>query len=213
LLLLVAVNHIRPLAVAGVLATLPACVAPDSLRPGGGPVALQGQVFDDGAMAPGGHSVALSRVRIEVTDGPKAGAFVMSDNNGRFELPPLNEGPVTVRATKDGYDSKSEVFYPEYYAAPPLTLGQPPHMMWGEVRLVSSTMPAGPVEQVQVEILDGPNAGKVATSGTDGQYRFDDLIASPPFTIRVSKVGYTTRTYSKPELRHNRRDDLPVHPE
>jgi hypothetical protein len=74
-------------------------------------------------------------------------------------------------------------------------------------------MPAGPVGQVQVEILDGPNAGKVATSGTDGQYRFDDLIASPPFTIRVSKAGYTTRTYSKPELRHNRRDDLPVHPE
>jgi ribosomal protein S28E/S33 len=152
-------------------------------------------------------------VRVEVIDGPKAGTFAMSDGNGRFELPPLNEGPVTVLATKEGYDSKTEIFYPEYGSAPMLRLGVPPHTMWGEVRLVSSTAPAGPVAQVQVEILDGPNAGKVAMSADNGLYRFDDLVASPPFTIRVTKPGFTTRTYSKPELRHNRRDDLPVHPE
>lgn len=202
-----------PLAVAIALATLPACVAPDSISPGGGPVALQGHVYDDGEMAPGGHSVPLSRVRVEVIDGPQAGAFAMSDGNGRFQLPPLNEGPVTVRATKDGYDSKTEIFHPEYYQAPLLRLGVPPHTMWGEVRLVSSTAPAELVTQVQVEILDGPNAGKVAMSANNGLYRFDDLVASPLFTIRVTKPGFTTRIYSKPELRHNRRDDLPVHPE
>ena len=81
-------------------------------------------------------------------------------------------------------------------------LGQPPHTLWGEVAL-AGTSPSAFVFDVRVEILDGPNAGKVAISDERGRYWFDDLAASPPFVVRFSKVGYRTRTYGMTELRHN----------
>jgi hypothetical protein len=117
-------------------------------------------------------------------------------------MPNLGAGPVTARATKDGFDSDTQAFYPEYPGGAMFMLGQPPHTLWGEVALAGMS-PSVFVSDVRVEILDGPNAGKVAISDERGRYRFDDCVASPYFAVSFSKVGHRTRTYGMMELRHN----------
>jgi len=41
--------------------------------------------------------------RVEIVDGPRAGTFVMTSAGGRFELPGVFSGPVTIRAFKEGF--------------------------------------------------------------------------------------------------------------
>jgi hypothetical protein len=69
------------------------------------------------------------------------------------------------------------------------------------------------ISDVRVEILDGPNASKVAISDERRRYRFDDLVASPPFLIRFSKVGYRVRTYGMAELRHHEQRNTQIEAE
>jgi hypothetical protein len=183
------------------LAAPTACVG-SLLGPGRGPGETQGYVTDDGGLVAGGRTSGLAGVRVEALDGQKAGAFAMTDRDGNYRMPNLGAGPVTARATKDGFDSDTQAFYPEYPGGPIFMLGQPPHTMWGAVAL-AGTSPLVFVFDVRVEIIDGPNAGKVAISDERGRYRFDDLVASPYFAVRFSKVGYRTRTYGMAELRHN----------
>jgi hypothetical protein len=170
-------------------------------------------VFDDGAGLPGGRSAPLAGVRVEVLDGPKAGTFVVTGSAGTYRLTPLGEGPITLRATKDGFDADTQVFYREFLAGPIFRMGAPPHTLWGDVVLAGS-MPPAPVQYVQVEILDGPNAGTTAIADEGGRYRFDNLIASPRFSIRVSKARHRTRIYGQmSELRHNQQRDLQIEAE
>jgi hypothetical protein len=183
------------------LAAPTACVGGSLLGPGG-PAETRGYVNNDGGLVPGGRTSGLAGVRVEALDGQKAGTFAMTDRDGKYRMPNLGSGPVTARATKDGFDSDTQAFYPEYPGGPTFMLGQPPHTLWGEVALAGTT-PSVFVSDVRVEILDGPNAGKVAFSDERGRYRFDDLVASPPFVVRFSKVGHRTRTYGMTELRHN----------
>jgi hypothetical protein len=42
-------------------------------------------------------------VRVEVLEGSRAGEFVMTDASGRYALPGVISGAVTIRAAKDGY--------------------------------------------------------------------------------------------------------------
>ena len=69
------------------LATLAACVAPGSLPGPSGSREIEGSVVDDGGDLPGGRNAGLAGVRIDVMDGQKAGAFVMSDAAGKYRLP------------------------------------------------------------------------------------------------------------------------------
>jgi hypothetical protein len=103
-------------------------------------------------------------VRVEALDGQKAGTFAMTDRDGNYRMPYLGSGPVTAMASKDGFDSDTQTFYPEYPGGPIFMLGQPPHTLWGEVALARTT-PSVFVSDVRVEIVDGPNAGKVAPYG------------------------------------------------
>jgi hypothetical protein len=193
------------------LAAPTACVGGSLLGPRG-PVDTQGHVTDDGGLVPGGRTIGLAGVRVEALDGQKAGTFALTDREGTYRMPNLGIGPVTVRATKDGFQSETEAFYPEYPGGPIIMLGQPPHTLWGDVALARTT-PSVFVSDVRVEILDGPNAGKVAISDERGRYRFDDLVTSPPFLARLSRVGHQTRTYSMTELRHNDQRNLQIEAE
>jgi hypothetical protein len=58
--------------------------------------------------------------------------------------------------------------------------------------LVSDATSGAPLQGAALEIIDGPNLGRQASSGPDGAYRFDQLQASG-FTIRVSRSGYQTQ--------------------
>jgi hypothetical protein len=90
-------------------------------------------------------------------------------------------------------------------------LAQPPHILWGEVALAGT--PSVSVSDVRVEILDGPNAGKAAMSDARGRYRFDDLVASPSFGVRLSRVGHRTRIYGLTALRHNEQRNAQIEAE
>jgi len=191
------------------LAALAACVAPGSLPGPSGSREIEGSVTDDGGNLPGGRNAGLAGVRIDVVDGPKAGSFVMTDAAGKYRLPFVGEGPITLTATKDGFDGQTEAFYPEYLVGPFFMLGRPPHVLWGDVVLARTT-PSVIVPHVRLEILDGPNAGKVATSDDNGGYWFGDLVASPSFSLRLTKAGHQTRTYGMIELRHNQQRNVQI---
>ena len=201
--------HIHVLVGAITLAATSGCVSPSSILGPSRPREIEGSVVDDGGQLPGGHNASLAGVRVEVLDGQKSGTFVITDRHGTYRLGFLGDGPITVRATKDGFDSETHQFYPEYFAGPWFQLGQPPHTLWGDVVLAGTTSTLVP--HVQLEILDGPNSGKVAIADETGRYGFDDLIASPQFALRLSKAGHRTRTYGgMTELRHNRRNNLQI---
>jgi hypothetical protein len=193
------------------LAAPAACVGGGSLLGPGGPQETRGYVQDDGGLAPGGRSSGLAGVRVEALDGQKAGTFAMTDRDGNYRMPNLGIGPVTVGATKDGFDSDTQAFYPEDPGAVNFMLAQPPRILWGEVALAGT--PSVSVSDVRVEILDGPNAGKVAMSDARGRYRFDDLVASPSFGVRLSRVGHRTRIYGMTALRHNEQRNAQIEAE
>jgi hypothetical protein len=65
-----------------------------------------------------------------------------------------------------------------------------------------------PFPDVRLEILDGPNSGKVTFSNQDGRYRFDDLVASPTFNIRFVKTGYQPGSSVISKFRHNQQHDV-----
>jgi hypothetical protein len=51
------------------------------------------------------------------------------------------------------------------------------------------TEPTGPVSELQLDVLDGVNAGRSATTDRDGHYTMSGLRASS-FQLRASKTGY-----------------------
>ena len=148
-------------------------------------------VRDDSAFLPDGLPVGMpiAGVRVEVIDGPKAGMFAITGPDGSYQL----GNPMTdarVRATKDGYESKILSFNTSCFGsicAPEFRLGQSPHTLWGDVFMTGSRA------DVQVAILDGPNAGKVVFTDAAGRYRFDSNVTSPPFNLMFSKAGYQSR--------------------
>ena len=53
---------------------------------------------------------------------------------------------------------------------------------------------AGPLSDVLMEILNGPNAGRRTTTSSNGHF-FMDSLQDGQFTIRLSKPGYITAEY------------------
>ena len=49
------------------------------------------------------NSRLLRDARIQITSGPEAGTFVMSDANGVFTFPSLSRGAISLEATMDGF--------------------------------------------------------------------------------------------------------------
>jgi len=203
-------RHIQLFALAVTLAVSEGCVNASSILGPTGPHEIEGPVLDDSGLLPGGRRAGLAGARIEVLDGPKAGSVVLTDSAGTYRLPKdIGEGPITLRATKDGFDPHTEQFFPEYLAGPLFILGQAPHTLWGDVVLAGSA-PSVLVPDIRLEILDGPNAGKVALGDHTGRYRFDDLNASPSYALRLSRTGHRTRTYTMPEFRHNQQHNVQI---
>ena len=54
----------------------------------------------------------LADARVEVIDGPGAGAFAVTDSSGRYALPGLFSNAITARASKEGYFTTTRTFAP-----------------------------------------------------------------------------------------------------
>jgi ribosomal protein S28E/S33 len=163
-----------------------------------------GEVHDDGCLlpTPGTTCAPVAGVRLEVMDGKEKGRVAISDSLGRFDLGMLtveptacfitcSEDSVEVTATKDGWVSGSGRLGPGRVGVATIRIGQEPHVLWGRVYL-PGTVPRPPVAGARVEILDGPNAGRVALTNAEGMYWFSDLVSSPLFHVEFSKDGYQT---------------------
>ena len=131
----------------------------------------------------------ILETRVEVVSGPDAGKFSLNDRTGfSYQVAGVAWGTFTLRASKATYTAVDV----------PLTV-PPPLAFSGTIvtqhfrlpnptgrYVVSGTISDTMVETAPwingalVEIFDGPNAGKTATSGTaglgNGVYRFADLL-------------------------------------
>jgi len=72
-----------------------------------------------------------------------------------------------------------------------IILGQGTHVLSGSVQ---NSKTLARIPNVRIEIMDGTNAGTVAFSGPDGQYRFDALLTSIAMTIRITASGYILKS-------------------
>lgn len=54
----------------------------------------------------------LADARVEVVDGPQAGAFAMTDHLGQFKMPDPLSDRTTVRASKEGYLPATQTIHP-----------------------------------------------------------------------------------------------------
>jgi len=167
-----------------------ACGSPVSPSPSG--TRAEGQIFSEDSWP---DYAGLAGVRIEVMDGPSKGQFTMTGTDGKFSL--AYSGTDSVRtinppllATKDGWLPLYFLAWEEDGFLRWHRMSQEPHVLSGRV----GETPTAGIPGVRLEIVDGPNAGRVAVSDQVGAYRFDNLLTSPPCSVLVSKAGYVTRT-------------------
>jgi hypothetical protein len=165
------------------------------------PFRAQGVIEDDGCFLPGNVAACrpLAGVRVEVMEGKEAGRVATSGPDGRFDLGMLSSEPVVcaflwcdsytvqITASKPGWVSASERVGGNYTVT--IRMGDEPHVFWGTVYLPGN-VPRPRAAGARVEIIDGPNAGKVAFTNNEGLYVFNDLVSSPQFQIEASKDGY-----------------------
>ena len=167
------------------------------------PFHATGVIHDDGCFLPppGAACRPLANVRVEVMEGKEAGRLATSGPDGRFDLGMLSAEPVVctlfacdsssvrVTASKPGWVSASGRVGPGGLSTVTIRMGDEPHVLWGTVYL-PGTVPRPRAAGARVEIIDGPNAGKVAFTNNEGLYVFSDLVTSPQFQIEASKDGY-----------------------
>jgi hypothetical protein len=181
--------------------------------PTGGPFQVSGEVLDDSLDLPPDSRarITLEGARVEVLDGTDTGKFALTDSSGRFDLGTVQaatgsggEVLTRLRASKDGWLSKEWKILDSFSAKHVFHLSQPPHVVWGCVSLGLSGGQPIPHAGVRVQIVDGPDAGRVAFTDGTGYYRFDDLATQPQFSLELSKAGYqTTRNPSYGQLAGN----------
>jgi hypothetical protein len=181
------------------------------------PFQVIGEVQDDGCFLPppAAACTPVAGARVEVMSGPEKGRAVMTDAKGRFDLGQLSDlsgicliacdgYSVYISASKPGWTPSTKLTGPLRGGVTPETLriATEPHVLWSTVYL-PGTMPAPRAAGVRVEILDGPNAGKVTFTRDDGIYIFENMRTSPGFAIEFSKDGYQTGRVTSSGLTQN----------
>jgi hypothetical protein len=184
------------------------------------PFHVQGVIEDDGCFLPGNVAACspLADVRVEVMEGKETGRVATTGPDGRFDLGMLTSEPVTcaalwcdsytvlITASKPGWVSASERVGGNLTVT--IRMGNEPHVFWGTVYLPGN-VPRPRAAGARVEIMIGPNAGKVAFTNDEGFFVFNDLVSSPQFQIEASKDGYqAVRVSHLVGLTKNGREDV-----
>ena len=138
-----------------------------------------------------GRTQRLSRARLEVIDGPKAGTLAQfNETSGFYVFSSLPAGQAAVRASADGFSSLTERVPVGTTVPRELVLQRSDPLPNATSSLSgfafassSSGGSTGAYVGVKIEILDGPLAGVFTfTSEAFGDYYFKDL---PPGDVRV----------------------------
>ena len=138
--------------------------------------------------------VPVVGARVWVASGPQAGAEAMTDTVGEFRLPALAHGTVTIHITKEGYgvvervltlvqDLSVEVLLPPRQETQGhLVIVRAVNAQTGEV-----------LTRLTVTVLDGPAAGRTASSSTD---QVPLTLPVGTVTLRVSVSGFQVHELS-----------------
>ena len=150
-----------------------------SPSPGPGTFALTGKITG----SPLGEAVADAQV--EAMHGGDPTVTASSDGAGGFSLTGLTAQQYVIRVTRNGYNARNQDVT--------LTgnMGLDIVMARNRVAVIGSVTEAGcttAVPDARVDVVDGPDAGKSASSGSSG-YGIDG-VSWGTFRVRASKSGY-----------------------
>jgi hypothetical protein len=139
--------------------------------------------------------------QIVIVTGPDKGLTTVTNGKGQFSFSAMNAGNVDVEVSRAGYITQRiqcQAFVPApWNGVCRLELGRLPLELHGRVSETNAHYSA--VAGVRVEILTGPNAGKVTVTDAVGLYAFRDLVGSPGMQVRFSKAGLPTCTILVPK--------------
>lgn len=154
---------------------------------------------------------ALAGARVEIIEGVGTGRSVETNGDGRYELGDMAAGAYVLRATAEGFETRSApVTISEDHALnftlatvpepePPPAPEEPVPPTPDRVRVVGRVVDDGtdePVAGAQLAITEGPNAGRSTTTRADGSYEFPDL-GPGPLVLSITKDGYNPGTTSQ----------------
>lgn len=177
----------------------------------------RGRVVVEGGVeeAPPCVARAIAGVRVEVVDGPDAGRSTVTPSGGSigFRLEDIAWGTFRLRASKPGYAASDAamnipppggagVVVREFFR---LRGTEGMFTLAGEIRAAGT---GTPIDDAQVEVVAGPNAGRVTRSGGGlgaGRYELRSLIPGE-FRYRVSKPAFQPYEGSNPICGDERRD-------
>lgn len=146
-------------------------------------LALNGRVIDAATGDP------LAGANIYILHGENRGRFGSTDATGAFTLGDLKPGPFTIEVAMAGYNAVQQE----------LTLSADSTMSFPLSRIVprrfvlsgraTDVGTGAPLSGAVVAILDGPDAGREASTGGDGAFNLTDVTFGG-FTIRARLRGY-----------------------
>lgn len=148
---------------------------------------------------------ALAGARVEIVNGDSSGKVAVADAEGRYVMSDLPSGAYTLRAAAEGFDSSSMSLTLNSskvldFALTRSTGGgsapEPPPAAGERWALTGTITDAGsrsPLADVLVEVDDGADHERTATTDAQGHYAIGDL-DSGTVTVRASRDGFSAKT-------------------
>jgi len=172
------------------LAAVMACGGGNSTTTSPSPTAATTTYSLTGQVAESATSAPITRAILSIADGPNAGKSTTTDSSGNYSFIGLQQSGFTVNVSASHYVSQSK--------GVTLTSNQSlSFQLMRETFTVSGTVTdgvsGGVLANVAVQITDGTNAGKSATTDGSGNYNIGGVLPDT-FTMLAAAVSYQTTT-------------------
>jgi len=151
----------------------------------------------------------LAGAKVEIVDGPQAGASVTTNTQGQYMFSGTFGDAVTLRITRDGYVPMTQTlnfgtlcntclstinFELACTGAGTGTGAGTPQVVISSVSGLVEDTAGKALAGAKVEIVDGPQAGASVMTDTLGQFMFSAGPFGDAVTLRATKEGYVTAT-------------------
>jgi hypothetical protein len=151
------------------------------------------------------NQARLADARVEIVSGATTGPTALTDATGFYRIGDLPSGEYAVRVSAEGFEPSSSSFtltadltldfaltrWSDGDSAPDPP--QPPDDRWVLAGMATDAGTRLPLPGVRIEVTDGANSGRTATTGADGRYLMVDL-APGSATIRATLDQYVPKS-------------------
>jgi hypothetical protein len=146
-------------------------------------------------------SAHVAAARIEIASGHNAGAVAAADAEGRYRIADLPAGAYTLRAIADGFapastsvtiDGDRAIDFALTRSAGGGSAPEPPPAAgerWTITGTITDAASQSPLADVIVEVDNGADRERTATTDVRGRYTLQDL-ESGSMTVRVARDGF-----------------------